>query len=1295
MAILQKVSFFPSERFDTPDARALEAFAGNDWRFFLSGVMSETSTILTGFDIVDYSTVFTVQGFKLKLDNVVFFHPESTTQAAGFYVFAGTEPDENVTLSPSSTNFVELDLEVESGTPDIRAFWDQGANSGEGGEFTDSVETVINLKVNITSNVSGFTAGKIPLYKVVTNASNVATSITDSRSLFFRLGSGGSTPDPSADFSFPAIPDAAHARLETPITATSATATNQPWQGGDKNFKTFKDWMDVVMTSIKEIKGVPYWYMIGSGSGTIPSSYQNAALTVGVSGTWNHLSGSLGHMQLIGGSLIKRLGYVNDLTLSAFADIDLTTDPVLYLLIPTSDTATTYGFGQDGSTPVIPKDITAITPSSITVNTGGNYVTGGGTVMVRGQEFTYTAYSSGTGTFSGVSPDPSGITALTDDVYASDSGGTGYYHVSSVAKVPGLSGTVSEGAERVYWLGVYDGSSVIQLKNGDLELGEQIQVGDNTSLAVLAYMGSAGEADSTPDYLATDTESQPNVAVTNNTDSLTKAVKEVDKTIQSHNAKLVRGGTWTWDLGSTDLTFSADAFISIPGLAEARNRIDFTAESPISLGADGDIAYVDLNRGPGASATLSVSTGTIAGTALTKNRMVIARRIGNDVLVGNGTFLLKGDTTFNESLEIDGALAEINRYFGQLRVTPHESNTDQVRMSGADIQMLDGRILSQEISNLIIDYTGAVVDFSTGTITEDDGATPLGINFTPFAVPVSEYFWYSVTAVSNTVNSDNTVSMQVLIDPASASNAVEASAPKPDFASGKKSAAVLVYNNAGTIEVKKIRQLGVGSGTGGEVLTESTVLNGVSTPADITDFLVDATKNNAFSSEYSILRTEANGEDSAFYTNLGTAFNNFIFVLDVQSDEKILAGGSFTSLNSNTRNLLVRLNSDGTEDTAFYTNLGTGFNISVASIAIQSDGKILVGGGFTTFNGNTRNGLVRLNSDGTEDAAFYTNLGTGFNSSVDTIAIQPDGKILIGGGFTTFNGATRNYMVRLNSSGTEDAAFYTNLGTGFQNDVEDIQLQSDNKIVAGGFFNALNGNTRNHLVRLNTDGTEDVAFYTNLGVGFNNNTTAMSIQSNDKIVIGGSFTSFAGNTRNYMVRLNSDGTEDTDFYGNLGTGFNNNVAIIFAHSFSKIVVGGSFTTLDGNTRNRLVRLNDDGTEDTLFYTSLGTAFSSSNVLALASNLNSKLVVGGGFTSFDGSTRNRMIKLNRGAEIVQQGEIRGVRKVLSSTWEVGAEASFGDDAGIDLTMTAAGQLQYTSDRLFDAPDGTFRFIITRL
>jgi uncharacterized delta-60 repeat protein len=370
-------------------------------------------------------------------------------------------------------------------------------------------------------------------------------------------------------------------------------------------------------------------------------------------------------------------------------------------------------------------------------------------------------------------------------------------------------------------------------------------------------------------------------------------------------------------------------------------------------------------------------------------------------------------------------------------------------------------------------------------------------------------------------------------------------------------------------------------------------------------------------------------EDIAFYTSLGTSFNNSVWRSVILPDESILIGGDFQTLDSVTRNRLVKLNEDLTVDTAFYTNLGTAFNSPVTVVVLQSDGKILVGGDFTTFNGNARNRLVRLNATGTEDTAFSTNVGTGFSGGTNFVrstVLQSDGKIIVGGDFTTFNGNTRNRLVRLNADGTEDTAFYTNLGTGFNNEVWNVTLQSDGKILASGAFTSLNGTTRNGLVRLNSDGTVDTAFYTNLGTGFGSTVRPTVQQSDGKIIVGGDFTSFNSNTRNRLVRLNSDGTEDTAFYTNLGTGFSGTVWTLALESDGKIIAPGGFSTFNDNTRNSLVRLNADGTEDTAFYTNLGTGFGSI-VWSATVQPNGGLLLGGLFTTFNENTRNRFVRLN--------------------------------------------------------------------
>jgi uncharacterized delta-60 repeat protein len=151
----------------------------------------------------------------------------------------------------------------------------------------------------------------------------------------------------------------------------------------------------------------------------------------------------------------------------------------------------------------------------------------------------------------------------------------------------------------------------------------------------------------------------------------------------------------------------------------------------------------------------------------------------------------------------------------------------------------------------------------------------------------------------------------------------------------------------------------------------------------------------------------------------GDGANGATYTTAIQSDGKIVIGGNFTSYNGTASNYIARLNTDGSLDGGF--NPGTGANNYILTTRVQSDGKIIIGGHFTTYNGTARNRIARLNTDGSLDAGF--NPGTGADSYIGTTAIQSDGKIIIGGGFTSYNGTARNYIARLNTDGSLDAGF--------------------------------------------------------------------------------------------------------------------------------------------------------------------------------------------------------------------------------------------------------------------------------
>lgn len=328
----------------------------------------------------------------------------------------------------------------------------------------------------------------------------------------------------------------------------------------------------------------------------------------------------------------------------------------------------------------------------------------------------------------------------------------------------------------------------------------------------------------------------------------------------------------------------------------------------------------------------------------------------------------------------------------------------------------------------------------------------------------------------------------------------------------------------------------------------------------------------------------------------------------------------------------------GTNDNTFNTTdvgngMGDGPNDKVLCSAKQTDGKILIGGSFTIYNGTPINYIARLNVDGTLDNSF--NVGTGTNNDVKTIAIQNDGKILIGGSFTTFNGLNAQHITRLNTDGSKDSSFVSGPGT-TDNDVNAIAITSDGKILIGGDFLSYLGYGLHRFACLNADGTVNGPFILNL---INNTVNTINIQNDGKIVLGGAFTLVAGATRNRIARLNSNGALDTTF---VPSGANNTVNAVAIQSDGKILLGGTFTTYGVTTANRLCRITSTGSIDSTFNTS-GTGIqgiidpsiplpddSAVNSIAIRSTGN--ILVGGVFAYYNSATVRHLIEISSNGSI---------------------------------------------------------------
>jgi uncharacterized delta-60 repeat protein len=298
-------------------------------------------------------------------------------------------------------------------------------------------------------------------------------------------------------------------------------------------------------------------------------------------------------------------------------------------------------------------------------------------------------------------------------------------------------------------------------------------------------------------------------------------------------------------------------------------------------------------------------------------------------------------------------------------------------------------------------------------------------------------------------------------------------------------------------------------------------------------------------------------------------------------------------------------------DTTF--NPGTGVNNSLSTAILQSDGKILIGGFFEDYNGIQQNNIARINTDGSLDTTF--NSGVGADNIVSTLSVQSDGKIIVGGWFTHYNLYPVNRIARLNTDGTLDTTF--NPGTGPDAGVLSTAIQNDGKILIGGRFTG-------KVERLNTDGSVDASFLTGTGFGNGGNDYGLSIaiEPDSDIIVAGVFPAYNGDSIKNIARLHADGILDTTF--NPGTSSNSSIKTALLQSDGKILICGYFSTFNGQTMHYFGRLNDNGSIDTTFITGTGASDWVSTVVL---QNDGKIILGGTFTSINGTVRNRIARVN--------------------------------------------------------------------
>ncbi len=347
----------------------------------------------------------------------------------------------------------------------------------------------------------------------------------------------------------------------------------------------------------------------------------------------------------------------------------------------------------------------------------------------------------------------------------------------------------------------------------------------------------------------------------------------------------------------------------------------------------------------------------------------------------------------------------------------------------------------------------------------------------------------------------------------------------------------------------------------------------------------------------------------------------------VQRDGRIVIGGTFNRVNGIARNLLARLNADGTLDAAFAPVLQTeDAQSSVLAVELTEDGKIVIGGLFRAVNGVSRNGIARLNGDGTLDQSFDVGNGTneksltGFDTvgRVWAVAVQKDGKVIVGGDFAAIRDVQAPWLARLNSNGTYDSSFQPSLRPCLNcatPEIRGIALLSDGHMMIHGIFNRVDIYAYHGIARLQADGVVDTKLAPPITA--DDEVRGVAVGPDDSVVAAVSvFDAASDSTRTRLLRFLPDGSVDTGFDPGALVGDDPAVAPVSAVAIDaggRLVIAGQLSSVGGKPRRGLARFTAAGTLDDEFISNSSFA---RGVLGLARN--SRPVVIGMEVQGDGS-----------------------------------------------------------------------------
>ncbi|MBV9209609.1 MAG: VCBS repeat-containing protein, partial [Acidobacteria bacterium] len=396
--------------------------------------------------------------------------------------------------------------------------------------------------------------------------------------------------------------------------------------------------------------------------------------------------------------------------------------------------------------------------------------------------------------------------------------------------------------------------------------------------------------------------------------------------------------------------------------------------------------------------------------------------------------------------------------------------------------------------------------------------------------------------------------------------------------------------------------------------------------------------------QYNVVRLNPNGtRDTTF--NIDRRISGNVYEVRPLPSGKILLGGAFPVetdiINFDTfYDNIALVNQNGAIDPSRRNGFSVTEQGGVFDTALQPDGRLLVGGEFQYAEGVPRRYLARYNADGTFDSSFNTqhNIGIVYN-----IAVQADGKILVA------NGGSSVLLTRLNADSSVDTSFnppFVAFSASIQarTKVRVVLVQPDGKILVGGklITGSATSPTLSGVVRLNPNGSLDPTFNIVFARGGTNFVNDLALQPDGKIVLGGDFTNISNNgSFAYLARVNADGTVDNSFHPpSPGAPINE----IELQADGKVVYGGDFSSL--------LRVNANGTPDGF------NVPVNNRVYALTVQPNGKILVGGFFTSINNVARQRMARLNADGSVDASFEVAANSTVYDFTYTPDARILIG-------------------------------------